>query len=168
MFPRALLIALIAIALVALLVVIYTVVRAAYLVVRGGGFQLWLACPGCNKWMRGIAFYGQKKLAWYKLFSFKLRPNLVFERTQLDVIELRNPDITSGLVTVVVQEPAGDYKMALEPAHASAFASWVTSSPPGGDSELKERLAEYANKTEPTPKKHPISTDTDNNGRPEV
>lgn len=121
-----------ALALVVAVFCFYLAARFVFLNTRAGSFQAWLICPGCDKWRRGIAFYGTKKLAWYRLSSVSPKPTYRFSRASLDVTGLVRGEGDSPLVTVMLKELRGTYKLAVDPRDASGFISWATSSPPGG------------------------------------
>lgn len=122
---------LIILGLAAAVFVAYLIVRAAVLLNRSGGFHAWLWCPNEPRWRRGRAFYGQKKMAWYAEASMSPRPACVFNRTDMDVIQLEGPDVNTGLIVIVFDVPERRYKLAVAPAVASGIVSWVGSSPPG-------------------------------------
>lgn len=111
--------------------VLYMILRAVVLLYRRGGFSSWLWCPKCPKWRRGRAFYGQRKLAWYRAVCLRPTPDFMFDRSQMDIIGLEGPDVNTGLVTIVFEIPEGQYKLSVSPADASGIVSWVGSSPPG-------------------------------------
>ena len=80
----------------------------------GGNFEcslrLRVTTPGAG-WVLGVCRYSEGILEWFRFFSYSPRPKLTFPRSELRVIETRDPDpveavaLSSDQTVVRVEAP---------------------------------------------------------------
>lgn len=109
----------------------YMGLRTVILVGRGASFGAWIINPESNKWVRGIALYGQLNLAWYRLSSASTSPTILLPRTNLEVVGGPTPSRDANYTVVRLRAPQETYTLALLPGDAAGLISWVNSAPPG-------------------------------------
>lgn len=113
-----------------LLVVLFFVARAAYFIRRRGSFVAYIRPDGVPAWVRGIGRYGTYNLAWFKLASWKLGPELMFSRRGVDIVGAPEHIDTSSLVLLHMKTSRKNYDLLVEEGVASGLISWAGSSPP--------------------------------------
>jgi len=110
-----------------------------YLLERGGGtVECALRMPG-GPWRLGVAGYQPDELSWFQVFGFLLRPNKVFSRRTLVVVDRRPAEPSEvaslGEGTVVVRcqiaERPGTVELAMGEAALTGFLAWLEAAPPG-------------------------------------
>jgi Protein of unknown function (DUF2550) len=110
-----------------------------YLLERGGGtVECALRMPG-GPWRLGVAGYQPDELSWFQVFGFLLRPNKVFGRRTLVVLDRRPTEAVEvaslGEGTVVVRcqiaERPGTVELAMGEAALTGFLAWLEAAPPG-------------------------------------
>ncbi len=128
-----------AIVLAALLVSLL-VLRRRVVARRSGTFDLSIcrqAGPHPAGWVIGIGSYGPDSLDWYRTFSFAWWPRYRFLRSDLEILERRDPEgseafsLDDGDVIVRIQHPSGVQQLAMSPSALTGLLAWLESSPPG-------------------------------------
>lgn len=125
--------------LIALLLVV------ALLVVAGLAFSRWHSLTSrvgsfrCSRrvggrWVRGIAHYGARQLYWWRLRSLAPRPEQVWPRGQIAVLERRSAVEGAApggplLVTCRVA-PGEDVELLMTPEAYAGLTSWLEAAPP--------------------------------------
>ncbi len=91
-----------------------------------------------DAWVLGVARYGEDKLEWFRIFTLSPRPSLVFVRSQVLLLEWRQPsdqDIHSILPGAVIVRCTYNNEQTLELAMTRSdyigFATWLEATPPG-------------------------------------
>src|SRR3954453_17385895 len=89
-------------------------VRQRWLNRLGGNFECSLrlrsTTPGAG-WVLGVCRYGEGLLEWFRFFSYSPRPRLTFKRSELRVVETRDPGpveavgLSSAQMVVRVEAP---------------------------------------------------------------
>lgn len=88
-------------------------------------------------WTLGVGRYGGDRLEWFRVFSFSLRPERVFERGFLDVVVRREPQgpeayaLFSGHVVVECTTEQGPVQLAMSPQSLTGMLAWLEAAPPG-------------------------------------
>jgi hypothetical protein len=109
-----------------------------YLLERGGGtVECGLRLPaGRGAWRLGVASYQRDDLYWYDALGVRLRPEAVFPRRTLTVLDRRVPlaaeEATLGPDRVVLSVSSADSPVELAlPADAlTGFLAWLEAVPP--------------------------------------
>lgn len=118
--------------------------RRAWLSRQGGTFECALrlgdARPGVG-WALGVARYNSERLEWFRYFSFSTRPRKTFYRSELSVMDDREPDpveagsLYAGQRIVHMQTVTKDGEETLELAMSgeslTGMLSWLEAAPPG-------------------------------------
>ena len=90
-------------------------------------------------WMIGVGLYAGDAVAWYRMFSYSLRPKRVIIRRSLDVVARRAPTgiergvLLAGSVIVECVDSHGPLELAMPEGALTGFLSWLESAPPGTD-----------------------------------
>jgi hypothetical protein len=118
-------------------------VRQRWLNRLGGNFEcslrLRVTTPGAG-WVLGVCRYGEGLLEWFRFFSYSPRPRLTFQRSELRVVETRDPDaveavaLSSDQMVVRVEAPGrpGQYwELAMSAESLTGLLSWLEAAPPG-------------------------------------
>lgn len=109
-----------------------------YLLERGGGtVECALRLPaGRDTWRLGVASYQRDDLYWYEALGVRMRPETVFPRRTLTILDRRPPDhaeeATLGPDRVVLIASSDDTSVELAlPADAlTGFLAWLEAAPP--------------------------------------
>src|SRR5215213_7077283 len=113
----------------------------------GGNFEcslrLRVTTPGAG-WVLGVCRYGehveQGVLEWFRFFSYSPRPRMSFSRSELRVLETRDPDpveavaLSSDQTVVRVESPGhpGEViELAMSAESLTGLLSWLEAAPPG-------------------------------------
>ncbi len=93
--------------------------------------------PG-KGWVLGIARYSGDSVAWFRVFSFSLRPRRTFARNDLAVRTRREPLATEALglyaghvIVECVQAGNEVVELAMAEDALTGFLAWLESAPPG-------------------------------------
>ncbi|MFI5425551.1 DUF2550 domain-containing protein [Aeromicrobium sp. UC242_57] len=95
------------------------------------------AGPHASGWLLGMAVYGETELAWFRAFSFSLRPRYRFIRGDVLIDGRREPvgnevhAIHAGHLIVETQNASGVQQFAMSANALTGLLSWLESSPPG-------------------------------------
>ncbi len=93
-----------------------------------------------DAWILGVARYGEDQLEWFRIFTISPRPTRVLIRSQLDLLEWKQPseqDVHSILPGAVIvrctygRENPEILEMAMTRSDYTGFATWLESTPPG-------------------------------------
>src|ERR671916_1856106 len=109
----------------------------------GGNFEcslrLRVTTPGAG-WVLGGCRYSEGILEWFRFFSYSPRPRLTVPRSELRVLETRDPDpveavaLSSDQTVVRVQSPGrpGEVlELAMSAESLTGLLSWLEAAPPG-------------------------------------
>jgi hypothetical protein len=123
-----------------LLVVLAAAVLASrrYLLERGGGT---VECglrlsAGRGAWRLGVASYQRDDLFWYDALGVRLRPESVFPRRTLAVLDRRAPgpaeEATLGpdRVILIASSAGAEVELALPADALTGFLAWLEAAPP--------------------------------------
>jgi Protein of unknown function (DUF2550) len=126
--------------LLVLAVLVSLVVRRVRLL-RGGGVDVSLRRradpPGRSGWHLGVGRYRGDELAWFRLTSLWPGPNVVVDRTDLEIVDRRPPTeaevdaIPAAGVVLRCRTPARTLEMAMAPGVLTGFLAWLEATPPG-------------------------------------
>ena len=118
-------------------------VRQRWLNRMGGNFECSLrvrvTTPGAG-WVLGVCRYSEGILEWFRFFSYSPRPRLTFPRSELRVLETRDPDpveavaLSSDQTVVRVEAPDRSGKvieLAMSAESLTGLLSWLEAAPPG-------------------------------------
>lgn len=110
---------------------------------RGGNFEcslrLRMTTPGAG-WVLGVSRYSEGILEWFRFFSYSPRPRMTFQRSELRVLETRDPDPVEAVAlssdqTVVRVEapdrPGQVWELAMSSDSLTGLLSWLEAAPPG-------------------------------------
>jgi len=119
--------------------------RQRWLSRQGGTFscslRLGTTAPSSG-WALGLARYNQGLLEWFRFFSYSLRPRLVFPRSEVRVLDSRDPDVVESVSlgadqrvlrveTTLRDVRAAEYELAMSPESLTGLLSWLEAAPPG-------------------------------------
>ena len=117
--------------------------RQRWLNRRGGNFEcslrLRMTTPGAG-WVLGVCRYREGILEWFRFFSYSPRPRLVFPRSELRVLETRDPDpveavaLSSDQTVLRVEAPGRPgqvIELAMSGPSLTGLLSWLEAAPPG-------------------------------------
>ena len=109
----------------------------------GGNFECSLrrrvTTPGAG-WVLGVCRYNEGILEWFRFFSYSLRPRITFPRSELQVLETRDPDpveavaLSSDQTVVRVEAPGRPsevIELAMSADSLTGLLSWLEAAPPG-------------------------------------
>jgi Protein of unknown function (DUF2550) len=109
----------------------------------GGNFEcslrLRVTTPGAG-WVLGVCRYSEGILEWFRFFSYSPRPRMKFSRSELRVLETRDPDpveavaLSSDQTVVRVESPGhpGEViELAMSAESLTGLLSWLEAAPPG-------------------------------------
>jgi len=114
----------------------------------GGNFEcslrLRVTTPGAG-WVLGVCRYTEGAvdegiLEWFRFFSYSPRPRMKFSRSELRVLETRDPDpveavaLSSDQTVVRVESPGhpGEViELAMSAESLTGLLSWLEAAPPG-------------------------------------
>jgi hypothetical protein len=143
----------IAIAVVLLIgiAIVLLAVRRRWLARQGGTFEcsarLHAGQPS-GGWALGVARYNGEMLEWFRFFSYAFRPRISLRRTQIRVVETRDPDPVEALalyegqrvVSLAGKDPATGqpragrdtpWELAMDPQSLTGLLAWLEAAPPG-------------------------------------
>ncbi len=126
------------VALVALLAVL------ALLVLLGLGFSRWhsitrrvgsFSCTlrSGSRWVPGVAHYGARSLYWWRLWSLAPRPEHVWPRGGIDVLDRHPTDGSQGLtgpLLVRCRVDGEEVELVMSPEAYAGLTSWLEAAPP--------------------------------------
>lgn len=142
-----------ALALAITLVLLAVAVAASTLILRqvlisrrGGVVVCALRRSPSAPWRHGLAEYQRGQLSWYRSLSFRLRPNVVFDRAELRIVRSRPPtpaetvrlgpgaiiaECASAAVPAAGAAPAVQrpVELAMTEAALTGLLAWLESSP---------------------------------------
>lgn len=117
-------------------------VRRAFLT-RGGAIamaiRIYGRVPG-RGWAPGFGKFQSGRLAWYRMFSYSMRPRRALHRNDLKVEQRREPlgaerqVFPSTVVILCCQSPDGEVEIAMTRSALTGFLSWLEAAPPGAAS----------------------------------
>lgn len=93
-----------------------------------------------SAWILGVARYSEDQLEWFRIFTVNPRPTRVLIRSQLDLLEWKQPseqDVHSILPGAVIvrcsygRDNPVVLEMAMTRSDYTGFATWLESTPPG-------------------------------------
>ena len=125
---------------IASLLVTLLVIRRRMVARRSGTFDLSIcrqAGPQPTAWVIGVGSYGRESLDWYRTFSFAWWPRHRFLRSDLEVLDRRDPEgneafaLDAGDVIVRINHASGVQQFAMSPSALTGLLAWLESSPPG-------------------------------------
>ena len=118
-------------------------IRQRWLNRLGGNFEcslrLRVTTPGAG-WVLGVCRYSEGILEWFRFFSYWPRPRMTFSRSELRVLETRDPDpveavaLSSDQTVVRVESPGhpGEVSELAKSAESlTGLLSWLEAAPPG-------------------------------------
>ena len=119
--------------------------RQRWLSRQGGTFPCSLrlgTTARSSGWALGVARYNQGLLEWFRFFSYSFRPRLVFPRSEVRVLESREPDMVESVSlgadqrvlrveTTLRDVTAAEYELAMSPESLTGLLSWLEAAPPG-------------------------------------
>jgi hypothetical protein len=118
--------------------------RRAY-VTRGGAVamavRIYHRVPG-RGWAPGFAKFDQGRLAWYRMFSYSLRPRRVLDRADVKVEQRRDPVgaerqvFPPSIVILCCHSAQGQVEIAMTRSALTGFLSWLEAAPPGAASNV--------------------------------
>lgn len=118
------------------------VVRRRWLTRGGRIFELSVnERPGVSPrgWTLGLGRYCEDRLEWYRFFSWRFRPNRVFQRSSLVTGEQRLPQGPEAFALygdqVIVEARDGEtpVQLAMGEGSVTALMAWLESLPPGNN-----------------------------------
>ena len=118
------------------------VVRRRWLTRGGQVFELSVNDRGDSSprgWTLGLGRYSEDRLEWYRFFSWRFRPNRVFQRSSLVAGEQRLPHGPEAFALygdqVIVEARDGDIpvQLAMGEGSVTALMAWLESLPPGNN-----------------------------------
>jgi hypothetical protein len=119
------------------------VVRRRWLTRGGRVFELSVndrAGVSPRGWTLGLGRYSDDRLEWYRFFSWRIRPNRVFQRSSLVAVEQRIPHgpeafaLYGGHVVVECRDGDTPVQLAMGAGSVTALMAWLESIPPGRNS----------------------------------
>ena len=127
-----------AVVLLVLLVLALLTLRRIRILRRGGvDVALRAARSGddAGGWHSGLGRYRGDEFRWYRVSGLRGGPNVILDRTDLEIIDRRGPragEMHRPSVTVLsCRTSSGTWELAMEPDAVTGFSSWLESIPPG-------------------------------------
>jgi hypothetical protein len=127
--------------LLAVLAAVAVLVARRVQLLRGGGVDVSLRrrvdFRDGSGWHLGIGRYRGDELAWFRLVSLWPWPNVVVDRTVLEIVDRRPPTdaeveaIPAGGVVLRCRTPARTLELAMTPGVLTGFLAWLEATPPG-------------------------------------
>jgi hypothetical protein len=141
----------IAIVVVVVLAVALLAARRRWLARQGGTFECSARLRTSNPsggWALGVARYNGEMLEWFRFFSYAIRPRISMRRTEVSVVDSRDPDPVEALalyenqrvVTLARKAPTPEpgsgsdrlvWELAMDPDSLTGLLAWLESAPPG-------------------------------------
>ena len=132
-----------AVVLLVVLPLVALALRRRWLARQGGTFECSLrlrtSSPGTG-WALGVARYNDERLEWFRFFSYSLAPRKTFLRTEVNVLESREPDSVEAVSLYAGQRivrietrnpPAETWELAMSGESLTGLLSWLEAAPPG-------------------------------------
>jgi hypothetical protein len=118
--------------------------RRRWLGRQGGTFECSLrlrtSTPGAG-WVLGLARYNEENLEWFRFFSYAFRPRKAFLRTEVNIVDNREPDpveavsLYAGQRVVSIKTSTGtlseQWDLAMSSESLTGLLSWLEAAPPG-------------------------------------
>ncbi|WP_344426115.1 DUF2550 domain-containing protein [Pseudonocardia ailaonensis] len=106
---------------------------------RGGGVDLCLRRRfAVTDWHFGVGRYQGDEFAWYRLTSFRLGPTVAIDRTELEILDRRDPlpseSFAIPLAASVLRcrgDDGKDVELAMSGDVLTGFLAWLEAAPPG-------------------------------------
>ena len=108
---------------------------------RAGGtveLSLRLKRPGHGRgWVNGVGRFVGDELRWYRVFSLSPRPRRRYSRTDLQVVQRREPSggehraLQHGAVVMECRSGDGPVELAMSTSAVTGFLAWLEARPPG-------------------------------------
>ena len=102
--------------------------------------RLGRSTPGAG-WVLGLARYNAEKLEWFRFFSYSARPRKTFLRSEVRILQSRDPDpveavaLYAGQRVVVLEEQQAStvrvWDLAMGSGSLTGLLSWLEAAPPG-------------------------------------
>jgi uncharacterized protein DUF2550 len=112
--------------------------RSAFGAVFGAASDRWWAGKDSSAgWHFGVGRYRGDELVWFRLTSFRPGPTVVLHRSELEILERREPSSAERYaipaVDAVLSCRVGTVtiELAMAPGVLTGFLSWLESAPPG-------------------------------------
>jgi hypothetical protein len=132
-----------AIVLLVVLPLVALALRRRWLARQGGTFECSLrlrtSSPGTG-WALGVARYNDEHLEWFRFFSYSLAPKKTFLRTEVNVLDSREPDSVEAVSLYAGQRivrietknpPVETWDLAMSGESLTGLLSWLEAAPPG-------------------------------------
>lgn len=125
--------------LLLLLLILLTIgfaVRRSLLLRGVGAMEIWIKLSP-RRWSLGVGWYGGDELSWYRVFSLSPRPARVLVRSELEVVERREPSqrdaivLPRGTTILACQTSHRLEQVAMSAGAVTGLLSWLQSQPPG-------------------------------------
>lgn len=122
--------------LLVLVLVVGFVVRRSLLLRGVGAMEIWIKLTP-RRWSLGVGWFGGDELSWYRVFSLSPRPARVLARSDLEVIERRQPSerdaivLPPGTMILDCQTSRRVEHVAMSAGAVTGLLSWLQSQPPG-------------------------------------
>jgi hypothetical protein len=149
--------AVIAAVLLIAVAILLLALRRRWLARQGGTFECSARLRVTNPsggWALGVARYNGEMLEWFRFFSYAFRPRLSLRRSEVRVVDSREPDPVEALalyegqrvLTLAGRETApsaaavtaigsadahGRWELAMDPDSMTGLLAWLESAPPG-------------------------------------
>ncbi|MCW0215283.1 MAG: DUF2550 domain-containing protein [Pseudonocardia sp.] len=105
---------------------------------RGGGVDLCLRRRfAVTDWHFGVGRYRGDEFAWYRLTSFRVGPTVAIDRTEVEIVERRDPlaseafAIPYAAAVLRCRSRGVDIEFAMAGDVLTGFLSWLEAAPPG-------------------------------------
>jgi hypothetical protein len=112
--------------------------RSAFGAVFGASADRWWAGKDSSAgWHFGVGRYRGDELAWFRLTSFRPGATFVLDRTELEIVERREPSsaeryaIPTADAVLACRVGTATIELAMAPGVLTGFLSWLESAPPG-------------------------------------
>ena len=133
-----------AVVLLLVLALLGLAARRRWLSRQGGTFECSLrvrtTSPG-RGWALGVARYNEEHLEWFRFFSFSIAPRTIFLRSEVNVLESREPDEVEAVSLyagqrIITIDTAGEsepqtWELAMSEESLTGLLSWLEAAPPG-------------------------------------
>jgi hypothetical protein len=132
-----------AVVVLLVLALVVLALRRRWLARQGGTFECSLrlrtASPGMG-WALGVARYNEENLEWFRFFSYAFAPRMIFLRSEVNVLESREPDAVEAvslytgqrIVRIESSAATGEtWDLAMSSESLTGLLSWLEAAPPG-------------------------------------
>nr|WP_203606433.1 DUF2550 domain-containing protein [Streptomyces sp. SID11385] len=88
-------------------------------------------------WIYGVARYNGDRVAWFRVFSYSLRPRRLLERSEIEVTDRRLPEgeeelaLLSDAVVLGCLHRGTRLELAMSEDALTGFLAWLEAAPPG-------------------------------------